>query len=413
VPRLRRNPAHADLRSNASAAETTPPRILFVSSFPPSSISGAAVICRDLLATVPRQALRMIVSRRYAEAARRVGNATFGGSSTEVWMPPEPGTRGPVVRFLLSLSRLLVLPVVGTRAAFEARRWKNCRIVCIQDSGDFLVIGWIASLISRRDLIVFITDDWEAGARLAGRLPLAIARFALPRIARRAKAAWVISERMQNEWSTRFGITPGILQHSVDLADYRSVTRQERTDGETRLVCVGSVYSVNLRPLATLVEAVGALRREGARISLTLYTTSSLDWAKVGLEPRDGFVISTAKKHELPQLLVNADYAVLPLSFAEEHRKMVDVAYPTKVAEYLAAGLPVIVHAPASSTAATFIEANACGHVIATTDLEDVGSSLRWLMGLDADEMRRNAIRIAERHHDLPRVREKFLQSIE
>jgi hypothetical protein len=49
---------------------------------------------------------------------------------------------------------------------------------------------------------------------------------------------------------------------------------------------------------------------------------------------------------ELPRILSSADILFLPYSFSQIARKAIETAFPSKIADYLAAGRPILVFGP-------------------------------------------------------------------
>lgn len=400
-------PRHHDMPNHPPTTAADFKRILYVSAFPPSDVSGSAVIMRDLLAEIPADRMELVVSA--AQERLAVGSAACPSPWRVHAISLPPLHRH--VRFLapvLALGRALCIPLIAVRVAIAARRSSTDAILAIQDSGEFLTAAWLAARLLRIELMVYMTDDWESAASTTGRIPSFVARRVLPRLARHSSRRWLISEAMQAEWRDRFGVDSEVLTHSVDLERFQP-PRPPTTD-RLRIICVGSIYSVNAAPIEDFACAVEQLRAESVDVSLEVFAANPSDRVKDRLERRDGVTLTRVDPDLLPLALSQADAALIALSFDQEFRRVAQVAYPTKLAEYLAAGLPVIVYAPSDATAARTVTDANCGVTIGNHGSEFIVPSLLHLLENPhvRAAMSKHALKFAEEHHDLNETRKRF-----
>jgi glycosyltransferase involved in cell wall biosynthesis len=104
---------------------------------------------------------------------------------------------------------------------------------------------------------------------------------------------------------------------------------------------------------------------------------------------------------ELSEVQRDADILLLPLGFATPYPEIVRTAVPTKTAEYLAAGRPILVHAPADSYVATLATRDGAAALVTTPDPADLAAQIRRITN-DADYRRglvRGAHQAALRYH--------------
>jgi glycosyltransferase involved in cell wall biosynthesis len=105
---------------------------------------------------------------------------------------------------------------------------------------------------------------------------------------------------------------------------------------------------------------------------------------------------------EMPRVLRQADILFLPFSFEAKQKHIVQTSFPTKMAEYLASGVPILVHAPAYASISRYCCEHQVGIVVDAPDERDLCNAVQQLV---TDEALRvtlsaNAMCIAERHHD-------------
>jgi glycosyltransferase involved in cell wall biosynthesis len=116
----------------------------------------------------------------------------------------------------------------------------------------------------------------------------------------------------------------------------------------------------------------------------------------------------------MPELLATADALLLPFSFDGQEREVVSTSYPSKTADYLASGAPVLVHAPPYSSIARAAREEGWAEVV---DAPDAALLVRALERLETDGARRRelasrALRVARERHDLKTRRAEFVASI-
>ncbi len=104
----------------------------------------------------------------------------------------------------------------------------------------------------------------------------------------------------------------------------------------------------------------------------------------------------------------------LPLAFASGIPEVIRTSAPAKLGEYLASGVPLLVHAPRDSFVTWYVRKHHCGIVSDTPDPATLLSRLEQL--LDDPELRRtttaNAVRCAHRDFGADQARASFAQAL-
>lgn len=207
--------------------------------------------------------------------------------------------------------------------ALLARRLAGCRTV-------FDVRGLLA-------------EEYEdAGVWRAGSLPFrAIKRLERAGL-RRADGVVVLTKRMR-EWLAEQGLAEAdkveVIPCCVDFSRYEAARDEEKSE-RFEVVYAGSVVGLYLlEEMARFFLAVRA-RREGA--FFRVLTTSPAEATaerlrRAGLNEEE-FGVERARADEVPRLLARARLGV---SFRKATFSQI-AASPTKIPEYLAAGLPVV-----------------------------------------------------------------------
>jgi glycosyltransferase involved in cell wall biosynthesis len=104
-----------------------------------------------------------------------------------------------------------------------------------------------------------------------------------------------------------------------------------------------------------------------------------------------------------------ADVLFLPLAFHSTIQEVLRTSAPGKLAEYLASGRPILVHAPAETFIAGHFRSHRAGIVVDTPDPQRLAGALRDIAGDAAlrDSLRSSALALAELYR-VEHAREAF-----
>ncbi|HKU66466.1 MAG TPA: glycosyltransferase family 4 protein [Candidatus Baltobacteraceae bacterium] len=209
----------------------------------------------------------------------------------------------------------------------------------------------------------------------------------IPRVLRRPTsiAAKAVLRVLQRGYSGIVAATPAIAEHyshprKVVVANYPCVeelagkAQRPIAEREKCVVYVGEITA--LRGAAEMVNGAGALRG-AVRLLLVGPFEDPAVRERVRKLPGWKYVDYLGPRHrsDLPDLLSTARAGLLLMLPAENHYD----ALPTKVFEYMAAGLPVIV-SDAVPLSANIVREHQCGLVVDPRDEEAVANAIRFMM---------------------------------
>ena len=170
-----------------------------------------------------------------------------------------------------------------------------------------------------------------------------------------------------------------------------------------------------LRRLVHVVDKESRENGDGKNaMQLTLYTSLPAQaMERMGVTGTN--VRRDEVKHEdIPRVLSEADVAFLPFSFDPGMRHVVETSFPSKIAEYLAAGLPILAHAPAYSTVALYCREHECGLVVDQPDEALLRDALVRLSNDAAlrERLSAKALETAKNKHDASQLVPGFLEQL-
>ena len=221
--------------------------------------------------------------------------------------------------------------------------------------------GWVAAaaIAERRNvpLHLIVHDDWPRVANVAPAFRnLLDKRFA--RVYRQAQSRLCVSPAMSRSYGERYGKPAQTIYPS------RAATCDQYHEPPARLACNDHAFTIAFAGtinsagyISALVALQEALKPIGGCL-LIFGPTTSAEAQQLGLNDADvrGLVSSSEL---LTKLRNEADALFVPMSFAVEDRINMEMAFPSKLADYTAAGLPLLIYGPNYCSAVTWARENA------------------------------------------------------
>ena len=221
--------------------------------------------------------------------------------------------------------------------------------------------GWVAAaaIAERRNvpLHLIVHDDWPRVANVAPAFRnLLDKRFAS--VYRQAQSRLCVSPAMSRSYGERYGKPAETIYPS------RAATCDQYHEPPARLACNDHAFTIAFAGtinsagyISALVALQEALKPIGGCL-LIFGPTTSAEAQQLGLNDADvrGLVSSSEL---LTKLRNEADALFVPMSFAVEDRINMEMAFPSKLADYTAAGLPLLIYGPNYCSAVTWARENA------------------------------------------------------
>lgn len=197
-------------------------------------------------------------------------------------------------------------------------------------------------------------------------------------IMKNATGIIVPNEFMGEEARTRYGVrSVTIVRNPCDVAAYDALPAPE-PHSEFKIVYTGSIYNAQLDAFRNLTAAVAKLGRPEVRIHL--YTNQSRE--ELERNGISGSVVlhGALEAAEIPRIQKGADLLFLPLAFNSPFPELIRTSAPGKTGEYLAAGRPILVHAPADSFLSWYFKRHECGLVVDQSDPGKLAEAINELL---------------------------------
>lgn len=244
-------------------------------------------------------------------------------------------------------------------------RQEQCKILIVC-SGDICNLPAAALACARCNvlLVPYMLDDyqyqWVGYKRKAARY--------LERLAfRRTHTAIVPNEFLQKAYEQRHGVISTIIRNPPPVLQINQFSELRTSRKFNDIVFTGSIYHAHFDAFENLIAALTHLERDDIR--LHLYTsTSKKKLEENGVTGAMVIYHSFVPYDHLPEILSQATLLFLPLAFDTTISEVIRTSAPGKIAEYLASGRPILVHAPQDSFVSWYFQRNSCGVVVARKD---------------------------------------------
>lgn len=189
-----------------------------------------------------------------------------------------------------------------------------------------------------------------------------------------AAGIFVISDGMQELYARKYRLETTVVRHIYPEEGFPITS-----SGNGRAFWSGSVYGINHRALARMTHTC-------TKVGMSTTFTGNTPEKDLHLF---GFPTDSIHRHYYSRrndyLLAVAEHSLLLLCLnwpdeSSVHPDEMATIFPTKTPEFLASGVPVVVHCPDNYFLANFFRENACGLVISTRDEKKIMEELEGFM---------------------------------
>lgn len=390
------------------------PQLLVLCDFPPSHFRGGTILMRRLLAEWPSKRLAVLASSQFDRAELRASYLPC--AHYFVSMTDEFGRWG--LGRLKRLINWLLLPVVALVALLLLKRIRPAAILSVAH-GRFFLVAALVSACTGTPLLLAIHDDWLcfSVARMLGPLAAPL----LSRVYRQADAIYVVSEQMQQQLRREYGLPSALQMPAREAAQRPSLALA--SDEPLRRLSIIYLGTLNAAVDDAIALVVAVMRGEQLRAfgletwTLTIYTQLPeptpppySEWPNARVQFRPWL-----NQEQLDAVMAEADLLLLPFAFREDQRPLTLHSFPSKTADYLASGRPVLIVAPPDTSLAVYGQRHGFAEVVTVPEVGAIAAAIGRIALSPAYRARLQARATATfvEQHDIARQRARLLGDIE
>jgi glycosyltransferase involved in cell wall biosynthesis len=391
------------------------PRLLYVDEFPPSNHHGGAILLKRLLDKHPADRLLVITS----DAGMKASEATELFECRHIVLPVFGGSRYRWLGRLMRAANWLALPFVTLIAILEVRR-KRVEAVITIAQGRYYFAAAFAAWVTATPHITIVHDSFVSASASPSNVLRTMRRFLARMTLRNAAYIYVVSPEMQRLVRRECGRESEIQMPSTAVPARQAEGPRQITseDGPVILYAGTITYTVRdcLDLLADLI-ATGQLKEygmSGAKLHLCAPMTDT-EIRTSGWDRMDIVCRGWVPQSELPGVLSGADILFLPYSFLESSREAVETAFPSKTADYLAAGKPVLVFGPKYSSLVRYASEQGFAEIVDEFSAAALARGIQKIAFSPPyrKELAARALEVFSANHDIRRQQDNFYLTLE
>lgn len=323
------------------------PRIVYVGDVPvEASYHGSALLHR-LLWDYPANRLTIIETASESQRERRLPNVNYTAHriANQRWL--DTRFHPHVTAWFTRRAPRMWQQISASLNGFE------CEGVLTVAHG----FGWLAAaeIAKRRNvpLHLMVHDDWPRVADVAPQFRNWLdQRFG--QVYRQARSRFCVSAAMGRFYEERYGAPATVVYPSrtADCADFEEPPAR-LMDREHRFTVVFA-GTINSRGY---IRALTALRIALTPVNgrLLIFGPQTPD---VLSDPNTEICGLVSAPELLNQLRAEADALFVPMSFDEADRANMEMAFPSKLADYTATGIPLLIYGPSYCSAVAWAREN-------------------------------------------------------
>lgn len=345
-----------------------------VSHVLPPAPSGQSILLERLLSDMEPASYCLITSGKISAAGGLAGESHLLRKSLQI-----PALEISAISWFLLLLNTIWGIFDRARQITRIIRSENCDLLigCTGDLYD-LPATWLASRWTGIPFIAYIMDDYTfqwAGLRrrMAGWLET--------KFIHEASRVFVLNEFVRLRYVERHSVQPYVIHNPVRMPDLdkSEPTAKGSNSGRIDIVYTGSIYHAHYDAFLNLIEVLRDFSPD--KVQLHIYTSQSREaLEKQGIAGSSVVYHSYIPQDDIFTVLRQADILFLPLAFHSTINKVIQTSAPFKTSEYLAAGRPILVHAPSDSFLSWYFIENQCGLVVDQYDREILKAGLQQLI---------------------------------
>ena len=219
---------------------------------------------------------------------------------------------------------------------------------------------------------------------------------------------------MSEAYKAQFGFDFIPFHNPVDTKYWNAIPSVRKySEGIFAIVYVGKINKDTKPRLKQLCHIVERLNKEGqVKVVFDIYSPSIRD-----VEEFSAFgnckVFQSIPNSQIPLLLKSYDCLYLPLGFSQTSRLYTRLSMPTKLTEYMASGVPMIVNCPEEIALSRYVTESKCAFVGNKKNENALRETLLSVLS-DKNRVEKTVSYSLEeaRHHDVAIIRERFRSAI-
>lgn len=273
----------------------------------------------------------------------------------------------------------IVAIVVKGRKVIKSKNIDS--IIGFSDYGPAMIGAYILHKITKKKYSIFLFDIYKGNFfPFPGNI---LANIFEPKIFRSANKIIVTNEGTRDFYIKRYGQNISekliVINNSAFENEYLKFKKPFEPKTLHTIVYTGRIYWPQIESLKNLIRAISEMK--DLEIKLKIYSPHQKEYLKkIGIIESKQVELGVASPEEMSEIQSNADILFLPLSWHTKSQAIINTATPGKLTDYLIAGRPILIHAPASTFLAKYAKENNFAEVVDKENDEMLKAAIRKLI---------------------------------
>ena len=330
-------------------ADAVLPRLLYIADVPVESSQHGSALLYRAFEKYPADRLRIIETGDASVPARRLAGVAYAHLpiGRRRWLNTR--LHGVYSAWLSWRAAGHFYRVAGSLSGFDVEA------VATVGHG----FGWLtAATIARRlqvPLHVIVHDDWPRASAIAAPFRSWLDR-AFGNVYQRAASRLVVSPFMAEEYQRRYGAGATLMypSRSHECPVFAAKPSRQVTGGGMVIGYAGNAGAEMVECLRVLARAI-----RGTASRLVLFGAFNENVQRLLLAESSAITFRGLVPYAemIRGLRETADVLYVPMSFADSQRANTSILFPSKLTDYTATGLPLLIHGPSYASAVRWAQA--------------------------------------------------------
>jgi glycosyltransferase involved in cell wall biosynthesis len=382
------------------------PALLYVFEYPPGEATAGPILMARLLKGYPNDKLHVLAGyyflKRFPGGRLACHHLSF----------PQTSNTGPWgLGRLKQLLEMVLMPALAAYCWRVIRRYRIEAVVGVAH-GIFFVEAALAARLCRVPFVLMVHDDWLVFMRSRMWVPNRVARWCYRRVLRSAAKIYAVSPEMQQALRQEYGVESEVQLPASEARPASGDSDSAR--GTLRIAFAGTLTAVTIPSIDLLVKALQSPALSGIQWSLDLYGALPIHLQQAGWDDARVHAHGWAPQPEVHAALRRADVLYLPYAFDDANSRIVQTSFPSKLADYLAAGKPVLICAPPESTVMPYARAGGFAELVDRPSPDLLAAALLRLATSPEhrQQLVARGLQVFAENHDIVRQQREFMACI-
>jgi glycosyltransferase involved in cell wall biosynthesis len=410
-------------------------KTLFISSYAPPAISGGGQNLYHLIKDLPADAYFIMTSFYNLDNVSaklgqwlpaeyifydnpRVTKENFQTQAARETIKKNFASKLKQAVKKVGWARILAGPYViagqisaAIRQGLKTMKEKNIELLLgFSDYGPATISTYLLHKITKRPFFFFLFDIYKGNF-----FPFPggfLAKIFEPKLFKEAEKIIVTNEGTKEFYRQRYGDELAqkivVIHNSIDPEPYLALQTPYEPKEPYTILFTGNIYWPQIGSLKNLMRAVDEIN--DLKIQLKIYAPQTAQHLRSLGFTSPKITFDVAPPSEMSTIQSQADILFLPLSWHTKSPSIINTATPGKLTDYLIAGRPMLIHAPASTYVAKYAKDNNFALVVDEENIEQLKAAIKKLL-LDVNfsqQLIANAREVFFQNHNANKNSKKF-----